>query len=57
MRTQAQSLRQRLLEEQSRQYLNESEFPFSVPIVDADTPVGRAAARRAQQRRAKLESS
>jgi hypothetical protein len=45
MRKQTQSLRQRLLQEQSAQYLNESELPFTVPlslpVVDSNSFVSR----------------
>ena len=48
MRKQTQFARQRLLQEQSAQYLNESELPFTVPlclpIVDSDQFVARTAA-------------
>jgi hypothetical protein len=48
MRKQTQFARQRPLPEQSDQYLNESELPFTVPlclpIVDSDRFVARAAA-------------
>jgi hypothetical protein len=48
MHKQTQTTRQRLLQEQSAQYLNESELPFTVPpclpIVDSDSFVARAAA-------------
>jgi len=47
MRKQTQSIRQRLLQEQSAQYLNESELPFTVPlslpVVDSDSFVSRTA--------------
>jgi hypothetical protein len=47
MRKQNQSDQQRLLRQQSAQYLNESELPFTVPlclpIVDPDRPVAGTA--------------
>jgi hypothetical protein len=47
MRKQTQSIRQRLLQEQSAQYLNESELlftvPLSLPVVDSDTFASRTA--------------
>jgi hypothetical protein len=48
MRKQTQFARQRLLQEQSAQYLNESELPFTVqlclPLVDPVRSVVRTAA-------------
>lgn len=48
MRKETQSIRRRLLQEQSAQYLDESELPFTVPlslpVVDSDSFVSRAAA-------------
>ena len=48
MRKQTQFARQRLLQEQSAQFLNESELPFTaplcLPIVDPDGVVARTAA-------------
>jgi hypothetical protein len=47
MHKQTQTTRQRLLQEQSAQYLNESEVPFTVPpclpIVDSDRLVAGTA--------------
>jgi hypothetical protein len=47
MPKQNQSIPQRLLLQQSAQYLNESELPFTVPlrlpIVDSDRPVAGTA--------------
>jgi hypothetical protein len=47
MRKQNQSIRQRLMRQQSAQYLNESELPFTVPlclpIVDSDRLVAGTA--------------
>jgi hypothetical protein len=52
MRTQTQSKRQRLAEQQSLQFLNESELPFSAPpfpaVVDADSFVTTAATLQAR---------
>jgi hypothetical protein len=48
MRKQNQSIRQRLLQQQSAQYVNESELPFTMPlclpIVDSDRFVARTTA-------------
>jgi hypothetical protein len=48
MRKQTQFARQRLLQEQSAQFLNESELPFTVPLclptVDSDRFVARTGA-------------